>query len=103
MKTLHLRIDRIVVEGLPESGQRQFVRALESNLREMAESGIADEFTGSTRKRIAALNVGQLRPGATATQAARQVANSIRQSIVAQSGKTARQGKISGEEVSRHV
>ena len=49
MKTLHLHIDRIVVEGLSESGQRRFVRVLESQLHALAESGIADGFTRNTR------------------------------------------------------
>ncbi|MGB6691940.1 MAG: hypothetical protein WBE76_29200, partial [Terracidiphilus sp.] len=81
MKSLRLHIDRIVVEGLPEAGQRQFASALEAQLRELAGSGIADGFSGNTRKRIQSLDAGQLRPGATPAQAAAQVANSIRQSI----------------------
>jgi hypothetical protein len=80
-RTLHLNIDRIVVEGLSPADQRRFASALESRLRAMADSGIADHFTRNTRKRIAALNVGQLRPGATAAQAADQVTASILQSI----------------------
>jgi hypothetical protein len=85
MKVLHLHIDRIVVEGLSESGQRRFARVLESQLRTLAESGIAGEFTRNTRKRLQALEVGQLRPGATPEQAAAQVVRSIRQSVF---GKT---------------
>jgi hypothetical protein len=82
MKALHLHIDRIVVEGLSESGQRRFARVLEAQLHALAESGIADHFTRSTRKRVQALEVGQLRPGATPEQAAAQVVRSIRQSVL---------------------
>jgi hypothetical protein len=81
MKSLHLHIDRIVVEGLSESGQRRFARVLEAQLHALAESGIADNFTRNTRKRLQALEVGQLRPGATPEQAAAQVVRSIRQSV----------------------
>lgn len=84
MKALHLHIDRIVVEGLSESGQRRFARALEAQLHALAESGIADSFTRTTRKRIQSLEVGQLRPGATPEQAAAQVIRSIRQSVFKQ-------------------
>jgi hypothetical protein len=90
MKALHLHIDRIVVEGLSESGQRRFARVLESQLQALAESGIADHFTRNTRKRLQALDVGQLRAGATAEQAAAQVIRSIRQSVFGkgQAGQT---------------
>jgi hypothetical protein len=81
MKSLHLHINRIVVEGLPESGQRRFMRSLEAQLYELAESGIADAFPRNTRKRIQVLNAGQLRSGATPEQAAAQVVRSIRQSV----------------------
>jgi hypothetical protein len=81
MKSLHLHIDRIVVEGLPEAGARQFRGALEAQLRELAGSGVADQFSGNLRKRVQSLDAGQLRPGATPAQAAAQVARSIRHSI----------------------
>jgi hypothetical protein len=81
MKSIHLRIDRIVVEGLPASGQQQLAGALAESLRELAASGIADQFAGNTRKRVQSLNAGQLRPGATPAQAATQIVHSIRQNI----------------------
>jgi hypothetical protein len=86
MKSLHLHIDRIVVEGLSQVGQRRFASALEAQLRTMAESetgegDLLNQFTRSTRKRIPALSAGQLRPGASPEQAAAQVVRSIRQSI----------------------
>lgn len=86
MKSLHLHIDRIVVEGLSQAGQRRFAGALEAQLRAMTEGetgegDLLNQFTRSTRKRIPALNAGQLRPGASPEQAAAQVVRSIRQSI----------------------
>jgi hypothetical protein len=82
MNSLYLHINRIVVDGLPESGQRRFVRALEAELRQLAESGMADGSRRSMRQRIQALAAGQLRPGATPEQAAAQVARSIRQGVM---------------------
>jgi hypothetical protein len=81
MKSLHLTIDRIMVDGLPASGQRRFVSALQQKLREFAQSGIPEEFAGNTGKRIQSLGAGQLRPGATPEEAALQVVTSIRQSL----------------------
>jgi hypothetical protein len=103
MKSLHLHIDRIVVEGLPEAGARQFRSALEAQLRELAESGIADRFSGNVRKRIQSLDAGQLRPGATPAQAAAQIAKSIRQGIGMNSRSAARAGATSGGEARTHV
>lgn len=112
MKTLHLHIDRIVVEGLSESGQRRFVRVLESQLHALAESGIADGFTRNTRKRLQMLEVGQLRHGATPEQAAAQVIQSIRQSVFSKTQSTGparnsvaapASGKSSGGEARTHA
>jgi hypothetical protein len=77
MRSLHLAIDHILVEGLPVSGQRQFVTALEARLRELPAIGIPEELAGSGRTRIDWLSAGQLRPQATPAEAATQVANSI--------------------------
>jgi hypothetical protein len=105
MKSLHLHIDRIVVEGLPEAGHRQFRSALETQLRDLAESGIADRFSANARKRIQSLDAGKLRPGATPAQAAAQVAKAIRQGIGmnSQSAGAARVGATSGGEAHTHV
>lgn len=80
-KTLHLHIDRIVVEGLPATSQRQFESALKQQLREWARGGIADQFQGNTRRRIASLSAGPLRPGATPAQAAARIVGSIGRGI----------------------
>jgi len=81
MRSVHLHIDRIVVEGLPETGQRQFSRALEDRLRAWAGSGIADGFASDAWMRIRVLDAGQLRTGATASQAAAQVVRSVARSV----------------------
>jgi hypothetical protein len=80
-KTLHLHIDRIVVEGLPEKSQRQFESDLKQQLREWALAGIADQFRGNTRQRISSLSAGTLRPGATAAQAAARIVGSMGRGI----------------------
>jgi hypothetical protein len=86
MRSLHLAIDHILVEGLPVSGQRQFVSALEERLRELAAIGIPEELARNTRKKIESLSAGQLRPQATPAEAATQVANSIWRGLGASGG-----------------
>ncbi|HWG19559.1 MAG TPA: hypothetical protein VG225_03450 [Terracidiphilus sp.] len=105
MKSLHLHIDRIVVEGLSAADQRQFAAALEAQLRDLAGSGIANQLSGNVRRRMASLDAGWLRPGATPKQAAMQVVESIRQSIAApQPGNTSGGPKKSrGSEARSHV
>lgn len=92
MRSLHLAIDRIVVEGLPASGQRQFVSALEEKLGALAAIGIPEELAGNARRRIESLSAGHLRPQATAAEAAIQVANSIWRSLGASGGNQAFSG-----------
>jgi hypothetical protein len=105
MNSLHLHIDRIVIDGLPAHEQRRFARVLEAHLDEFARSGIADRFTANTRKAIQSLNAGTLRNGATAEHAAAQVVQSLRQSIApAPRGNHARAAaKPSAGEARRHV
>jgi hypothetical protein len=79
-RRVHVHIDRIVVDGLPTSGRKRFLRALEVQLEELAESGLADA-TSSPRRRIGSLQAGQMRPGAGAEQAAGQVAAALRQRL----------------------
>jgi hypothetical protein len=87
MRSLHLAIDHILVEGLPVSGQHEFVSALEERLRELAVIGIPEEFAGNTRKRIESLSAGKLRPQETAAEAATQIANSIWRSLAGTGNK----------------
>lgn len=102
MKTLHLHIDRIVVEGLSPSDQRQFARSLEHELRQLGQSGIAGEFKGNTRRRIQSLQAGILKPGSRAPQAAAQIAAAIRSSLSARD-KSNPGTASSGREGSPHV
>jgi len=81
MKAVHLHIGRIVVEGLPKAQQRQFARVLEDRLHAWAASGAASQLSSSEHLEIPALDAGLLRPGATASQAAMQVVNSIARSV----------------------
>lgn len=103
MNSLHLHIDRIVVDGLPEPEQRRFAQVLESHLDQFARNGVATRFATSLRKTIPSLNAGRLRRGATAEQAAALVVHALRQSIGAgQSSKQAPAATSAGE-ASRHV
>jgi hypothetical protein len=91
MKTVHLKIDRIAVEGLDAARQRQFAHSLEEQLRQWAARGVA----GGAEVKIATLNAGLLRPGATAGQAARQVVKALAQRVGA--------GGTGGKEARGHV
>lgn len=79
-RALHIYIDRMVVEGLPLMGQRRFVRALETQLTQMANDGLPNVFTGGAR-RIPTLDAGRMRAGATPEQAASQVTAALRSAI----------------------
>ena len=105
MKAVHLHIDRIVVDGLPEARQRQFARALDEQLRQWAASGAASEMTGNRRVRIPALNAWLLKPGATASEAARQVVNSVARLLgaIGQSGNARGPANAGGQEARGHV
>jgi hypothetical protein len=105
MRSLHLAIDRIVVDGLPVSGRHRFISALEERLRELAASGIPDELPDNTRKRIESLRTGRLRPQATVAEAAAEVANTIWRSLGATDGHEAFSGlgQSSGAEAQRNV
>jgi len=79
-RALHIHIDRMVVEGLPLMGQRRFVRALETQLTQMANDGLPNVFTGGARH-IPAVDAGRLRAGATPEQAASQVTAALRSGL----------------------
>ncbi len=101
MKAVHLHIDRVVVDGLPAAGQRQFARSLEERLRAWAAGGAADGLATGADVRIGALDAGLLRPDATTAQAAGQVVRSIARGV---SGNGASRGdRNSGGEARGHV
>ena len=79
MKSIHLHIDRIVVDGLPHSARQQFATALEAGLREWAETDIAGRFPGNLRRRIQSLSAAPLRGDRQPARAAAQIVDSIRQ------------------------
>ena len=99
MKAVHLHIGRIVVEGLPKAQQRQFARVLEERLHAWAASGAASQLSSSAHTEIPSLDAGLLRPGATASQAAMQVVNSIARSV--ERRRTGRQSACIGERSQR--
>ena len=81
-RALHIHIDRLVLEGLPPSSQKQFVRALESRLEaqlpDLAEAAFAG---GSQSRRISHLNAGEMRASATPAAAASQITTALRSAI----------------------
>lgn len=105
MKTVYLDIGRIVVEGLPELQQRKFARALEARLRAWAASGAVDGLAENAHVSIPMLNAGLLPPGATASQAAAQVVNSIARSLAPNAHNSNSRGPKmpSGGEARGHV
>jgi len=76
MRTVHVHIDRIAVDGLDETAQRQFAHSLQEQLRAWAASGAANGVALNALK-IPALDAGMIKPGATAPQAAAQVINAV--------------------------
>ena len=103
MKTLHLHIDRIVVEGLSPAEQRRFSHALDQELRLLAQSGVADQFEHNTRRQVRSLNAGVLQPGASGVKAAKQVAASIRNSLTRGQNQSAGTAMRGGGEGRNHV
>jgi hypothetical protein len=84
-----LYIDRLVVDGLPTQGKQRFVRALEAQLTRLANDGMSTAFAGGVR-RIAKLDAGLMRAGATPEQVAAQVTAALR-------------GSLAGKEANRHA
>jgi len=80
-RTLHLHIDRLVVEGLPARSDKSFARALEAQLAKLASHGLQDAFGRASRRRIASLDAGVMRAGATPEQAAAQVGDALRRGL----------------------
>jgi len=80
-RALHLHIDRLVVDGLPAQGKQRFVRALEAQLTRLAQDGMPTAFAVGRARRIASLDAGPMRAGATPEQAAAQVTAALRGSL----------------------
>jgi hypothetical protein len=82
MKSLHIHIDRLVIDGLPPRQQRQFVRALEAQLESQLPQLASQAFSsGRTSQRIARVNAGPMRMETTPERAATQVASALRGAI----------------------
>ncbi len=81
MKSLHLHIDRITVDGLSATEQRRFAEELEAQLRTLAAEGFAHGRTAGPDRAITSVSASQLRPGGSAAQAAAQLTDSIRHSM----------------------
>ncbi|HWE85322.1 MAG TPA: hypothetical protein VG267_10290 [Terracidiphilus sp.] len=99
MKSVHLHIDRITVDGLSAGEQRQFARALETKLRALA---VADGVADGGDRNLGAVNAGVLRRGAGANQAATQVVNAIRARL-SSNNKSGQHSGSRGREGGSHV
>ena len=92
--SVDLQIGRIVVEGLSPREQQRFGAELEAQLRQLAEDGVLAQSSGRMRRTIPYLNAGVLKQGATAAQAAAQIAQAIARHS-ASSAPTAQAGSAS--------
>jgi hypothetical protein len=88
-RKVHIHIDRLVVEDLPAHAQQRFVHALENQLTRMVDAQAPRELSASGSRRIASLDAGRMRAGATPEQAAAQVTAALH-------------GKLAGKGINRH-
>jgi hypothetical protein len=78
-RTVHIHIERLVVDGIDERGQQRFVRALEAQLAESARgAAAAGVFAGDgVMRRIGRVDAGEMRAGVTPERAAGQVVKAV--------------------------
>jgi hypothetical protein len=78
-RTVHIHIERLIVDGIDARGQQRFVRALEAQLAESARAAAeARVFAGDAIMRhIGRVDAGEMRAGATPEHAAGQVAKAV--------------------------
>jgi hypothetical protein len=78
-RTVHIHIERLVVDGIDGRGQQRFVRALEVQLAEAARgAATAGAFArDSVMRHIGRVDAGEMRAGATPERAAGQVAKAV--------------------------
>jgi hypothetical protein len=93
-RTLHLHIDRLVVEGLPAHSEKRFVRALEAQLTKLAIHGLQDAFRRGQARRIASIDAGVMRAGTSPEQAATQITAALRSGLA---------GGLAGKGAGRHA
>jgi hypothetical protein len=78
-RTVHIHIDRLVVDGMDARGQQRFMRALEAQLAEAARQAVAagafraDGFT----RHIERVDAGEMPAGATPEKSAGHVAKAV--------------------------
>jgi len=79
-RSLHLRIDRIALEGLSDQARRRFPSALESALGKLDASAF-ERSAASGRFRISNVDAGRIPSDATAERAAGMVVDGIRRNL----------------------
>jgi hypothetical protein len=72
--TLHFKIDRVTVSGYSAADQKQFTHSLRLSLAELAPRHHGHVWSEANRLTIGRLDAGQLPPGASLEEAARQIA-----------------------------
>jgi hypothetical protein len=82
-RTVHIQIDRLVVDGIDARGQQRFLRTLEAQLVESARGAAAAGVFASHggMRHIGRVDAGEMRAGATPELAAGQVAKAVGSTI----------------------
>jgi len=78
-RTVHIHIERLVVDGIDARGQQWFIRALEAQLVDAARgAAAAGVFAGHrVMRQIGRIDAGEMRAGTTPERAAGQVAKAV--------------------------
>jgi hypothetical protein len=75
---LRIGIDRVTLHGFARADQRRFAQSLQTKLTELAAFHRNHDWsTAGQRLRIRSLDAGRLRAGASAEDAARQIATAL--------------------------
>jgi hypothetical protein len=83
--TLRIGIDRVTLYGFVGTDRRRFARSLEAKLAELAAAHRDHDWSaGARRRHICSLDAGELRAGASAEQAARQIATALFATLIGQ-------------------
>jgi hypothetical protein len=82
-RTVHIHIGRLVVDGVDGPGQQRFMRALETELAELARGAAAAGVFASHEgmRQIGRVDAGEMRAGATPERAAGKVAKAVGSAI----------------------
>lgn len=74
---LRFQIGRVTLAHYTRADQKRFVQSLQSRIAELAQAQGGYDWSAATTQRIARLDAGRLPDGASAEEAARQIATQI--------------------------